>query len=96
MTYFTYNYLEKKPLQLGLKEPVKVDLNKEYCLPELPPIDGTSFIQWLTMLNTAIEHQKTSKVDALHELFPSFFEAWSDFVQSAFISEVEEKENENK
>jgi len=35
MTYFTYNYLERKPLAINRPEPVEVDPNKEYCLPEL-------------------------------------------------------------
>ena len=82
MSYFTYNYIEKKLLTQGLKEPVKVDPNKEYCLPYLPPLFGTSFLQWIILINIAIEHRQDSKFRALCELFPSFYEAWSNFVMS--------------
>ena len=91
MTYFTYNYLEKKVLAVGLKEPVKVDINKEYCLPELPPLYGTSFVQWLTLINTAIVHRKEDKVSALCELFPKFYEAWSSFIMDHIDALKEEQ-----
>ena len=80
MTYFTYNFIEKKPLSFGLKEPITVDPNKEYCLPELPPLYGTSFIQWLSLINNAIEHKQDRRIYALSELFPKFYEAWSTFL----------------
>jgi len=91
MTYFTYNYLERKPLAVNLPAPVEVDPNKEYCLPELPPLYGTSFIQWLFLLNNAIEHRKEDKVSALCKLFPKFYEAWSSFIMDHIDALKEEQ-----
>ena len=86
MTYFTYNYLEKKCLAKNLSEPVEVDPNKEYCLPELPPLNGMTFIQWLTLLNNAIEHRRDEKVWALCECFPKFYEAWRAFIEKQIVA----------
>ena len=91
MTYFTYNYLTRTVLATALEKPVKVNPDCENCLPELQPISDLTFVQWLSLLNDAIEAHKLADVDQLHEDFPTFFDAWSDAVQSAYLAAENEK-----
>ena len=80
MKYFVYNYIEKKLVKEGLSKPVEVDPNKEYCLPSLRSSNGTTFVQWLTVLNNHIENRDDEKVYTLCNLYPNFHKAWVKFI----------------